>query len=141
MSELDALPSVPSAEPPLPPEPDSTSQTTEADRLRTELAELRRERDARERQDAVDGLLRRFQYMTPEIVQALGDDFPLDRLEAVAAAVNGAVHVGRYPRGLGRGGLDPTDGNQRDVTWGRLFTQARQNRAQGQGATIVGDLR
>ncbi|MFC0847112.1 hypothetical protein ACFH04_25855 [Streptomyces noboritoensis] len=140
MSELDTFPPVPAEEPPLPQEPDDAAET-ETDRLRAEVADLRRERDAWERQDAVDGLLQRFQYMTPEIVQALGDDIPLDRLEAVAKAVNGAVHGGRYPRGLGRGGLDPTGGDRQDVTWDRLFSQARHNRTQGQGTTSVGDLR
>ncbi|MEU2952818.1 hypothetical protein [Streptomyces xanthochromogenes] len=139
MSELDALPSVPSAEPPIPPEPDGTSET-EADRLRAELAELRKERDVRARQDALDGLSQRFQYLTPGIAQALGDGIPVDRLDAVASVINQAMADALTPRGQGSGGLDPTGGD-RSMTWDRLFSQARQNRAQGQGATVVGGLR
>ncbi|KOG53041.1 hypothetical protein ADK76_29255 [Streptomyces griseoflavus] len=121
MSEQeDVLPSAPVGVPPAPPEGGDTA-AEEAARLREELAQLRRERDARERREAVDGLLQRHRYVTPEIVQALGTDFPLERLEAVAGAIDRAF-LQALPPSVGRGGLTPSDEGR--ATWGGLFRSA-----------------
>ncbi|MFI6471296.1 recombinase family protein [Streptomyces sp. NPDC050516] len=59
---------------------------------------------------------------------------------AVRPAFEDLMSDALTPRGQGSGGLDPT-GGYRSMTRDRRFTQARQNRARCQGATVVGGLR
>ncbi|MFJ9616875.1 hypothetical protein [Streptomyces noursei] len=99
------------------------------DTLQTRLQELEAERDqlaaekaARDRADAVTAVVRRFHYISEGIVQALPEDLPADRVEAVAAAINQAMHAAVNPPGIGRGGLTPYE--ERRATWDGLFRSA-----------------
>ncbi|GGP84490.1 hypothetical protein [Streptomyces melanogenes] len=146
MSEPGGFPPAPADEQPLSPEPGDSTET-EAERLRAELAEAREE-EARYRGQAEAAAERETElqrerlgrkYSLPDVFAALiqGDDD--DAREAHAKALAEAFHA--RPVRLGNGGLDPTGGDRQAVTWDRLFARARQNRAHGQGATIVGGLR
>ncbi len=66
--------------------------------------------------------MRRFHYISEEIVQSLPEDLPADRVEAVAAAINQAMHTALNPPGMGRGGLTPAQ--ERRATWDGLFRSA-----------------
>ncbi|MEH6373275.1 hypothetical protein V7793_02775 [Streptomyces sp. KLMMK] len=73
-------------------------------------------------------LVSRYHYVTAEIVQALPEDLAVDRLDAVAGAINQAMHAAMptapNPRGMGRGGLTPNE-ERRTATWDGLFRTAR----------------
>ncbi|MFI1199445.1 hypothetical protein K2224_12355 [Streptomyces sp. BHT-5-2] len=104
-----------------------TAPETEA--LQGRVRELEEERDRlaaeraeRDRADAMVAVVRRYHYVTQEIVQALPEDFPADRLEAVACAINQAMHTAHNPPGIGRGGLTPSE--ERRATWDGLFRSA-----------------
>ncbi|MFK0293602.1 hypothetical protein ACIQU6_24440 [Streptomyces sp. NPDC090442] len=87
--------------------------------LQMRLRELEAEKAERERTDALAAVVRRFHYISEEIVQALPEDLSADRVEAVAAAINQAMHAAMNPPAIGRGGLTPSE--ERRATWDGLF--------------------
>ncbi|MFI9082181.1 hypothetical protein ACIGW8_38130 [Streptomyces sioyaensis] len=100
-----------------------------AETLQTRVQELEAERDQlvaekarRDRADAVVAVVRRYEHVTEEIVQALPADLPTDCMEAVAGAVNRAMHAALNPPGIGHGGLTPSE--ERRATWNGLFRSA-----------------
>ncbi|WP_206502212.1 hypothetical protein [Streptomyces chrestomyceticus] len=123
--EAEVVPEVPETTP----DPADGGAGPDAEALQARVRELEEERDRlaaeraeRDRADAVTAVVSRYEHITAEIVQALPEDLPTDRLEAVAGAVNKAMHAALNPPGLGRGGLTPS--GERRATWGGLFRSA-----------------
>ncbi|WP_052865611.1 hypothetical protein [Streptomyces niger] len=106
--------------------PDAEALQARVRELEEERDRLAAERAERDRTDAVAAVVSRYEHITGEIVQALPEDLPTDRLEAVAGAVNKAMHAALNPPGLGRGGLTPS--GERRATWDGLFRSALEQR-------------
>ncbi|QHC25960.1 hypothetical protein [Streptomyces sp. GS7] len=114
-------------------DPAGSDTASGVDALQARVRELETERDrlavekaGRDHADAVATIVNRFTYVTEEIVQALPDGLPVERLEAMAESLNKAIPTAmnrawneRASDGMGKGGLDPTQ--PPGATWDRLF--------------------
>ncbi|UJB43449.1 hypothetical protein [Streptomyces sp. A1-5] len=114
-------------------DPTGSDTASDAEALQARVRELEEERDRlaaekaeRERADAMAAIVSRHRYMTEEIIQALPDGLSVERLEAVAGALNKAIPMAmnkawneRASDGMGKGGLDPTQ--PRGASWDRLL--------------------
>lgn len=99
--------------------------------LTARIAELEQEKTAREREDAIKDLARRYPYMTPEVLRTFGN-VPTAEMEERARILSAAIHErdnGTAPGQvrLGRGGLSPNE-SPRPTSWADAFRRAREQR-------------
>lgn len=110
--------------------------------LTQRITELEQEKSKRDREDTITDLAQRFQYVTPEMLNAFGN-VSTEELEGHARVLNTAIHEREKPRSAGSGGLDPHRSNGRQpATWAGAFQRAREQRRNGRGGvTLFSDSR
>ncbi|MEU9113021.1 hypothetical protein AB0D04_14875 [Streptomyces sp. NPDC048483] len=144
------------AEPEAPPQGDAESNPPQATQdagtapdadiaeLNAQIAQLEQEKAAREQEDTIQDLARRYPYMTPEILRAFGNA-PTAELQERARVLSAAIHERDTSPAhghvhLGRGGLSPNE-SPRPTSWADAFRRGPASSAAAAAATANSEER